>query len=216
MTLQFLPAAVFTIAVLALTGCSAADDNTAEPAPPSGEPEPTTVVTNARGAVEVPLGDPVTLIGDDGNTIVTISNSQLDTEGCKAVDYADIPDLAEEGLTGEIRQVKFKADVEVGDYENPEWLWSSDFYFVGEDSLVTQNVQVDMMHSALLTSCEGSQQILNLPPNSKARGSVTLSIPVGSVNGGPDAIGYNVDGKRAEWVLPEGWVESLGEPVFTQ
>lgn len=207
----------FTISALTLAGCSNDDDGGFEPA---GTPAETTAEqaqeTNERGAVEVDLGEPVTLTDDTGTPLITITNSQLDATGCKAVDYASIPDFAAEGITGEIRQVKFKADVEVEAYETPEWLWSSDFYFANDDGEVIQNIQVNRLDDDLVFSCDGSQQILNLPPNSKAKGATTLSIPVGSENGGPDVIGYAVNGNRVEWRLPDGWADELGEPVFFQ
>lgn len=43
-----------------------------------------------------------------------------------------------------------------------------------------------------------------------------MSVPVGTENGGPDIIGYAVNGNRVEWRLPEGWADELGEPVFFQ
>lgn len=129
-----------------------------------------TVETNKRGAIEVPLGEPVTVETEYGDLLVSISNTRLDAEGCIAVDYDDIPELASEGLEGAVRQVQFAADIEVGDVENPEWLWASDFYFVEDDSEVVDQLDVSRMSDEFLFSCEGYKQILHLPPNSKEIG----------------------------------------------
>lgn len=210
-------AVAFTIFALTLAGCSNNDDGGFESAATPAETSAEQVqVTNERGAVEVDLGEPVTLTDDTGTPLITITNSQLDAIGCKAVSYDDISAFAAEGVTGEIRQVKFKADVEVEEYEYPEWLWASDFYFANDDGEVIQNVEVNRLDDDLVFSCDGSQQILNLPPNSKAKGATTLSIPVGTENGGPDIIGYAINGNRVEWRLSEGWADDLGEPVFFQ
>lgn len=210
------PAIVFTVSALTLAGCGSSDDNSFEPAATAEE----TAVeqaqeTNARGAVEVALGEPVTLRDDAGTPLITISNSRLDATGCKAVSYDEIPAFAAEGLAGEIRQVKFVADVEVGAQEQPQWLWSSDFYFTNDDSEVVRNIQVASYHYDLLgASCEGDASIIDLPPNSKAKGATSLDIPIGSENGGPTIIGYEVNGNRVEWRLPDGWADDLGEPVY--
>lgn len=211
------PAVAFTISALTLAGCSNNDDGGFEAAASPAETAAEQVQeTNERGAVEVALGEPVTLTDDTGTPLITISNSRLDATGCKAVSYDSIPDFAEEGVTGEIRQIKFEADVEVGTYEYPEWLWSSDFYYANDEGEVIQNIEVNSLDDDLVFSCDGSKQILNLPPNSKAKGATTLSVPVGTENGGPDIIGYAVNGNRVEWRLPEGWADELGEPVFFQ
>lgn len=63
---NLVPAVVFTISALTLAGCSNSDDNGFESA---GTPTETTVEqaeTNDRGAVEVALGEPVTLTDDTG------------------------------------------------------------------------------------------------------------------------------------------------------
>lgn len=126
-----------------------------------------------------------------------------------------MPEMAAEGLTGAVRQVKFVADVEVGEQENPQWLWSSDFYFANDDSEVVQNIEMSFSHDDLMGSaCQGEKSINDLPPNSKAKGATTLDIPIGSENGGPTIIGYEIDGNRAEWRLPDGWADQLGEPVY--
>ncbi|MFI8696951.1 hypothetical protein [Dietzia maris] len=212
------PAVAFTIYALTLAGCSNDDDGGFEPAATPAETSTEQVQeTNERGAVEVDLGEPVTLTDDTGTPLITITNSRLDATGCNAVSYDDIPAFAAEGVTGEIRQVKFVADVEVGAQEYAQWLWSSDFYFTNDDSEVVQNIQVAGYHDDLLgTSCEGDTSIIDLPPNSKAKGATSLDIPIGSENGGPTIIGYEVNGNRVEWRLPEGWADELGEPVFFQ
>lgn len=211
------PAVVFTISAITLAGCSNDDDGGFEPAATPAETSAEQLQeTNERGAVEVDLGEPVTLTDDTGTPLITITNSQLDAIGCKAVSYDSVPDFAEEGVTGEIRQIKFEADVEVGTYEYPQWLWSSDFYYANDEGEVIQNMEVTGLQLDLVTPCEGSRQILDLPPNSKAKGAITLSIPIGAENGGPDVIGYAINDNRVEWRLPEGWADELGEPVFFQ
>lgn len=203
-----------TLTALVVTaGCATEQapqpEATTESAPPAAE-------TNKRGAIEVPLGEPVTLTTETGELLVSISNVRLESEGCKAVDYADVPELVAEGATGEIRQVLFKADVEVGEEESPEWLWSSDFYYASDDGEVLDNIGLSQLHPELSFPCEGNKQIIDLPPNSKAKGATTLDILVGSENRGPDVIGYKVDGQRAEWTLPDNWADELAPPVFVK
>lgn len=205
------------VAMLAATALTAAacssDTSTATSSSSSAAPKST---TNKRGAVEVTLGQPVTLRDQTGKPIIAITDTRLDTAGCRTINYSDIPQLANEGATGEIRQAKFIATIQVGDVQEKQWLWSSDFYFVAPDGEIADNLTISQLHDDLAgTNCDGETSIIDLPPNSKAKGATTLDIPVGTEKGGPVAIGYKVNGKRIEWKLPGGAAKVLGPAPTT-
>lgn len=198
--------ATFVAATGLVVGCSSSDDGDDNPRSSTATSPSSAPSMNQRGAIEVDLGQPVTLTDDRGNLLVTITDSRLDATGCKSVDYSQIPDLAAENVSGRVQQMQFKASIRTGATETTQWLWSSDFYFVSKDGEVVDNLTVAQMHDDLSgTNCEGERSIIDLPPNSSARGATTLSVPIGVENGGPIAIGYKVEGKRAEWRLPPGW-----------
>ncbi|WP_157226761.1 hypothetical protein [Gordonia soli] len=203
--------ALAAVAALAASSCST-DSNDQSPSS-SSAPASAAAATNARGAIEVELGQPVSVNNSDGSLLVRITDSKLDAAGCKTVDYSQIPELAKEGLKGQIRQVKFAAMVQIGTTEMPEWLWSSDFYFVSRDGEVTDNLTVSQMSDELSSPCSGNKQIIDLPPNSKAQGASTIEIPIGSGNGGPIAIGYKAKDRRVEWRLPADWAKKLAPPT---
>lgn len=170
--------------------------------------------TNQRGAVEVTLGQPVSLTGRDGKPLVTITDSRLDSSGCQSVDYSRVPNLGD--AQGRIQQAKFMATVKVGQADVTQWLWGSDFYFVSKDGEVVDNLTVSEISADLRgTICPGSVSLVDLPPNSTAKGATTLDIPIGIENGGPIAIGYKVDDQRIEWKLPGGAVSILGPSPTT-
>lgn len=200
------------VAMLAATALTAAacssDTSTATSSSSSAAPKS---ATNKRGAVEVTLGQPVTLRDQAGKPIIAITDTRLDTAGCRTINYSDIPQLANEGATGEIRQANFIATIQVGDVQEKQWLWSSDFYFVAPDGEIADNLTISQLHDDLAgANCDGETSIIDLPPNSKAKGATTLDIPVGTEKGGPVAIGYKVNGKRIEWKLPGGAAKVLG------
>ena len=204
--------AMLASTALTVAACSSsATDTATSSTSKSATSTSTKPSTNKRGAVEVDLGQPVTLRDQAGKPIITITDTRLDTTGCRTINYRDIPQLASEGATGEIRQAKFIGTVKVGDIEEKQWLWSSDFYFVAPDGEIADNLTVSQLHDDLAgTICEGETSIIDLPPNSTAKGATTIDIPVGTEKGGPVAIGYKVDGKRIEWKLPGGAAKVLG------
>lgn len=205
--------AMLTAAALTAAACSSDTSTTATSSSSLAAPRS---ATNKRGAVEVTLGQPVTLRDQAGKPIIAITDTRLDTAGCRTINYRDIPQLANEGATGEIRQAKFIATIQVGDVQEKQWLWSSDFYFVAPDGEIADNLTISQLHDDLAgTNCDGETSIIDLPPNSKAKGATTLDIPVGTEKGGPVAIGYKVDGRRIEWRLPGGAARVLGTAPAT-
>lgn len=190
-----LPTALVALAAatILVAGCSPSDDsdNPQSSTSPSPSPSPTPgLATNQRGAIEVNLGQPVTISDDNGTPVLTITDSRLDTSGC-----AD--------LSPEVVQAKFAATVKTGSIETPEWLWASDFYYVDARGKVAQNLEVSQMVDGS-TPCRGSVQFIDVPPNSTKDGSPTLVVPKIAV-----AIGYHLDAggvdRRVEWKLPQGW-----------
>lgn len=200
--------AALTVALFA-AACSTSSGDNESSTSSATSPRPTQPTTNQRGAVEVNLGQAVTLTGRDGKPVVTITDSRLDSSGCKSVDYSQVPNLGD--AKGRIQQAKFMAAVKVGEADVTQWLWASDFYFVSKDGEVVDNLTVSEMSADLRgTICSGSVSLVDLPPNSTAQGATTLDIPIGIENGGPIAIGYKVEGQRVEWKLPGGAVSILG------
>lgn len=176
-------AAIATLAAApALAACTSSDDTATTTS--SASVTAPQFVTNARGAIEVNLGDPVIISDNAGKTVLQITNTRLDYTGC-----AD--------QTADVTQAKFVATIKTGAVTTPEWLWASDFYYVDADGKVAQNA--DVARAADLTNpCTGSIQFINTPPNSTAEGSPTIVIP-----NVIRAIGYHLKAQgvdqRVEW-----------------
>lgn len=187
-------AAGAAVVVLLAVGCSsggADDESSSESRTSTTATSPTAVPTNQRGAVEVNLGQPVTITRPDGARLVTITGTRLDPSGCDT------------SLTNEVVQAKFVATIETGNLEQPEWLWASDFYYVAANGKVAQNLEV-AQHVDAVNPCRGSYQLINVPPNSSANGSPTIVVPIYS-----QMIGYKLTvgdaTYRVEWRLPADW-----------
>lgn len=185
-------------AVLLLTACGSSDTDQPEPTTTTA---PTTEVDagaglNTRGAVEVALGETVT-VDRAGSTIVEISDTSLSTDGCDA----------NTTLPGEITKQGFSATVQIGATSTTQWLWPSEFYYVDGDGKITKNLDTS---DATPCSGPGGNAFIDLPANSAADGRVTLDIPNTT-----EVIGYNttVGGQdvRVEWVLPETAVPAVTE-----
>ncbi|WP_418346094.1 acyltransferase [Rhodococcus pyridinivorans] len=184
-------------AALLLVACGSSDT--------TDEQQPTTTTTtqaaaddglNARGAVEVQLGETATVV-QNGTTVLEISDISLSTDGCDA----------NTTLPGEITKQGFSATVQVGPKSITQWLWASDFYYVDADGKITKNVDTS---DAEPCSGPGSNAFIDLPPNSAADGRVTLDIPNDA-----EVIGYSTtqgdQDIRVEWVLPETAGEAVAE-----
>lgn len=193
------------VVVLLVAGCSSAGNENSSSV--SRVSMPTTssasAPTNQRGAVEVNLGQPVTITGPEGARIVTITDTHLDPSGCDTT------------LTSEVVQTKFAATIETGNLEQPEWLWASDFYYVAANGKVAQNLEVSQ-HVDAVNPCRDSHQLIGVPPNSLADGSPTIVVPIYS-----QAIGYKLTvgdaTYRVEWRLPADWqrIRPAPEPTET-
>ena len=197
-----LPAAFASLAAATIfvVGCSSSSDGDS---PQSSTPTSaaSTPATNQRGAIEVDLGQPVTISDDSGTPVLTITNSRLDTSGC-----AD--------LSPEVVQAKFAATIKTGAIETPEWLWASDFYYVDARGKEAQDLEVSQAVDGS-TPCRESVQFTDVPPNSTKDGSPTLVVPTVSV-----AIGYHLEAggvdRRVEWKLPQGWQPAPASTTFTE
>ena len=189
MKTRLIPLALFALTVL-ISACGSDDS---QPTAASGTPDSSQPAqpVNKRGAQEVSIGQPVTIVGKDGKLIVKISGTRLNQSGC------------DESLSPEVVQSKFVATIETGNHEQPEWLWASDFYYIDDAGKVAQNVDVVQTLGAV-NPCADSRQFINVPPNSTVDGSPTLVVPRIT-----RAIGYKleVDGTtyRFEWKLPDNW-----------
>jgi hypothetical protein len=195
---------VFCALALAVGGCGGgngdsadepSDSSTASATPSSSAPQ-----TNARGAVEVDLGEQVEVYGNNG-LVLRINDTRLDGVGC--------------GLTHpEVVQAKLAATIDTGAAEVPEWLWASDIYYVDANGKVAQNREVSDAVDASFP-CADSEQFIDIPPNSTADGSPTIEIPKVTV-----AIGYHLKAgevdQRIEWKLPADWASTLAPPVTTE
>lgn len=184
-------------AALLLAACGSSDT--------TDEPQPTTTTTtevaaddglNARGAVEVQLGETATVV-QNGTTVLEISDTSLSADGCDA----------NTTLPGEITKQGFSATVQVGPKSITQWLWASDFYYVDADGKITKNFDTS---DAEPCSGPGNSAFIDLPPNSSADGRVTLDIPNEA-----EVIGYSTtqgdQDIRVEWVLPETGGEAVAE-----
>ncbi|WVX88562.1 lipoprotein [Gordonia phage CheeseTouch] len=185
-------AAVCAAAACILSSCSSDSGDTA--ATNSSSMAPSTAETNGRGAIEVALGEPVTITGSDGAPVLTITGTRLDSTGCAG----DHPEVA---------HTKFVATIQTGDVETEQWLWPSDIYYVNDANKVAQNREVEEATDTAF-ACDGSVEFIDVPPNSTMDGSPTLSVPVMTT-----AIGYHLDtagvDQRVEWKLPAGWRQKI-------
>ncbi|UYL87849.1 hypothetical protein SEA_MALISHA_18 [Gordonia phage Malisha] len=185
-------AAVCAATACILSSCSSDGGDTA--ATSSSSAAPSTAETNSRGAIEVELGEPVTITSGDGATVLSITGTRLDNTGCA-------------GQHPEVAHTKFVATIQTGDVETEQWLWPSDFYYVNDANKVAQNREVEEASDTAF-ACEGSVEFIDVPPNSSNDGSPTLSVPVMTT-----AIGYHLDtagvDQRVEWKLPADWRQKL-------
>lgn len=177
-------AAVLLTVVPMLAACSASDTTSA-----TSSTAATTAGTNSRGAIEVDLGQPVTVTDSAGNLVLNVTGTRLDTSGCAPA-------------TGEVTQAKFVATIKTGNVETDQWLWESDFYYVDPTGKVVENIDVTQK-ADLWFPCTESVLLIKTPPNSIADGSPTLAIPNNSTT-----IGYHLEAggvdQRVEWKLPGG------------
>ncbi len=148
---------------LAACGSSPVDDNappgaiTSAPAPNSGKNK-----TNKRGAVEVDLGQSVTVTRSDGTRLLTIDHTALSSEGCPA--HSEAP-----GLIG---KRAFSATITTYDVDAIEWLWPSDFYYVNPEGKVATNFTTTDS-----SPCRVASKFVGIPTNSIMDSAVTLDIP---------------------------------------
>ncbi|MCD5419780.1 acyltransferase [Rhodococcus pyridinivorans] len=184
-------------ALLLLAACGDSG-TTAEPTPTTSAPATQaedTAGLNARGAVEVQLGETATVV-QNGTTVLEVSDTSLSTDGCDINTTSDA-----------ITKQGFSATVQVGPSTITQWLWASDFYYVDADGKITKNVDTS---DAEPCSGPGSNAFIDLPPNSSADGRVTLDIPNET-----EVIGYSTtqggQNIRVEWVLPETAGEAVAE-----
>lgn len=175
-------------AALLLAACSSSDTTD------QSEPTTSTATTeveadaglNARGAVEVALGETVT-VTQNGVTVLEVSDTSLSTDGC------DVNANAPEAITKQ----GFSATIQIGPSTITQWLWPSEFYYVDADRKITRNIDTSDAEP-----CSGGNSFIDLPPNSGADGRVTLDVPNEA-----EVIGYSTtqggQDLRVEWVLPE-------------
>ena len=177
-------------------------DAAASMTPPSLDLDPgdSSQSKNERGAIEAPLGEPIE-VRDGDQLIIKITDTRLVTTDCEPYEPA----------TPDITNAKLAATIEVGAAEMTEWLWKSDFYYVGtgRESGKPETVQnVTLSTEDESFGCTGTEQFIDVPPNSTRAGSVGLSIPTKA-----DAIGYSLDlgqiQQRIEWTLPENWAAAI-------
>lgn len=178
--LALVAAAAFTLAACGSdTGDSSSGDQSSSAAQP----------TNKRGAIEVNLGEPVTVRDSKGDLVVTISDTRLDSTGCEPI----------EGAT----RIKFVSTIETGNYEMQQWLWPSDMYYVDASGKSAQNIDVEQKLDDF-NPCSGSNQFIDTPKNSTVDGSPTLLVPATA-----SLIGYHLKvgdvDQRIEWRLPSNW-----------
>lgn len=142
---------------------------------------------NARGAVEVALGETATVIRD-GVTVLEVSGTALSTDGCAA--NTTLPD--------EITKQALSATVTVGPETITQWLWPSDFYYVDDAGKIAKNI--DTSDATACTSATSS--FIDMPANASADGIVTLDVPNAA-----RVIGYHTtqggQDIRIEWTLPD-------------
>ncbi|QIX48960.1 MULTISPECIES: acyltransferase [Rhodococcus] len=178
-------------AILLLASCGGSDDGTevvesAGPTSTTGAERSSGL--NARGAVEIALGETAT-VSQSGAIVLEVSDTALTTEGCP-INTTD-PD--------QITKKAFQATVAIGDATATQWLWQSDFYYVDNAGKIAKNLDTS---DATPCSTRGSNAFIDLPANSSADGTVTLDVPNDA-----RVIGYHTtqsgDDVRIEWVLPE-------------
>lgn len=157
-----------------------------------------TAATNVRNAVEVKLGEPVTVTSPGGGLVLKIADTRLDATGCS-------------GSHPEVKQVKFVATIQTGDKESDQWLWPSDFYYVNSAGKVAQNREVEEA-ADIAYACDGSVEFINVPPNSTMDGSPTIVIPNETTTVGYHLTVGGVD-QRVEWKLPAGWQDTVAPEV---
>ncbi|QGJ87284.1 hypothetical protein SEA_WOCKET_38 [Gordonia phage Wocket] len=193
---RYLPALYAAAAIALLASCSSGDDTVA--ATSSSTAPSSSVPTNARGAIEVPLGEPVTVTDANGAKVLTISGTRLDTAGCNGA------------LNPDVVQTKFVAAIDTGAIETDQWLWPSDIYYVNDQNKVAQNIEVSQTVGQDFP-CDGSVAFIDVPPNSSKDGSPTIVVPIMTT-----AIGYHIEvegvDQRVEWKLPADWRQKVTPP----
>ncbi|AVP42262.1 hypothetical protein SEA_FENRY_36 [Gordonia phage Fenry] len=197
---RYLPA-LCTAAALALltTSCSSSDDNNADPTSSTATTaSSSSVPTNSRGAIEVAIGEPITITDASGAKVLTVTGTRLDTAGCNGA------------LNPEVVQAKLVATIETGAMETPQWLWPSDIYYVNDQNKVAQNLEVSQAVGQDFP-CDGSVSFIDVPPNSSKDGSPTIVVPIMTT-----AIGYHLKvgdvDQRVEWKLPGDWRAKVAPP----
>ncbi|AXH49680.1 hypothetical protein KNT98_gp38 [Gordonia phage Frokostdame] len=196
---RYLPA-LCTAAAIALltTSCSSGDDGTADPTSSSASAASSSMPTNSRGAIEVAIGEPVTITDASGAKVLTVTDTRLDTAGCNST------------LNPEVVQSKFVATIETGGMETQQWLWPSDIYYVNDQNKVAQNLEVSQAAGEDFP-CDGSVSFIDVPPNSSKDGSPTIVVPIMTT-----AIGYHLKvgdvDQRVEWKLPADWRQKVAPP----
>lgn len=190
---RILPVLCTVAAIVVLTSCNSSE-NTATTSSISTTTAPA-VPTNSRGAIEVDLGQPARITDDSGATVLAITGTRLDTDGCTP------------NLHPEVVHTKFIATIRTGTVETPQWLWPSDIYYVDNAGKVAQNLEVSQAVGEDF-ACDGSVALIDVPPNSTADGSPTLVVPVMTT-----AIGYHLKtgdvDQRVEWKLPPNWRQKI-------
>lgn len=196
-TTRYLPA-LCAAAALALITCCSSGNEASGATSSSAAAASSSVPTNSRGAIEVAIGEPVTITNAAGAKVLTITGTRLDTAGCDAA------------LNPEVLQAKLAATIETGTVETPEWLWSSDIYYVNDQNKVAHNLEVSQAVGQDFP-CNGSVQFIDVPPNSSKDGSPTIVVPIMTT-----AIGYHLKvgdvDQRVEWKLPADWRQKVALP----
>ncbi|AOE44056.1 hypothetical protein SEA_BLINO_40 [Gordonia phage Blino] len=196
---RYLPVLCTAAALALFTTSCAGDDSNADPTSSSASAAASSSVpTNSRGAIEVAIGEPVTVTDASGAQVLTVTGTRLDTAGCNGA------------LTPEVVQAKLVATIETGAMETPQWLWPSDIYYVNDQNKVAQNLEVSQAAGQDFP-CDGSVSFIDVPPNSSKDGSPTIVVPIMTT-----AIGYHLKvgdvDQRVEWKLPGDWREKVATP----